>query len=559
MSGTASPQSPSSKLLGDRLVERGLATVQHIAMALQEQKRTGALLGEILLQLGYVLPQGLARVLAEQGGVSFRELSPVSLPPSLATLIPEAMARRLNILPLERKGQDLLVAMANIYDLDAIAEMEKHTQLRVSVVCATEEDIHDNTAAAYGDHTTLEETIEEAIRMAEGDRVSLETEPPIVKLVDQLLLKALRDRATDLHIQPGERTVITRYRVDGSLVPGPSLPKALQPAVLARLKIMSDVDIAEARLPQDGKFRIPHGRRQYDVRASFLPALHGEKAVLRILDKSHLILGLQHLGMPAPMLEHFNAMLARPHGVILVTGPTGSGKTTTLYSALSSLNTADRCILTVEDPVEYKLPLVTQVPLNLKAGLTFAAGLRSILRQDPDVILVGEIRDAETAAITLRAAMTGHLVLSTLHTNDPVSAIPRLREMGIPTLELASALVGIHAQRLVRLNCPRCVRPLEPQGGALARILGQASVTWMKGAGCEACGYTGIKGRQAIHDLLPVSPQIQELMAAGAPPWEIEALARQQGKGSLHEHALALARQGLISLDEALRVTIVGP
>jgi type IV pilus assembly protein PilB len=275
--------------------------------------------------------------------------------------------------------------------------------------------------------------------------------------------------------------------------------------------------------------------------------------VLRLLDKTNLIQGLDQLGMPPVVLERFTEMLGRPHGVLLVTGPTGSGKTTTLYSALHRLNTSDRCIVTVEDPVEYELPLITQVSLNPKAGLTFGTGLRAILRQDPDIILVGEIRDAETAAITMRAAMTGHLVLSTLHTNDPASAIPRLKELGISNLELASALLGVHAQRLVRLNCTACARPERPDPRLLTLVQGQG--LWKKGAGCAACGFTGVKGRQAIHDLLPVTPAVRELIALGASTAAIEAQARAQGKSSLHEHALALARRGVIALEEAVRVT----
>jgi type IV pilus assembly protein PilB len=555
MAETITGPLPARRLLGERLRDRGLLTGHQLEMALLEQQRTGALLGEILLQLGFLTSADLARVLAEQGGVPYVPGAELAAAPEALARVPEAMARRLNVLPLAGQGRELRLAMANIFDLDALAEVENHTGARVEVACAAEDAIQAALAEAYGDRVTLEEAVAAAIRSAEGDRAQPEGATPIAGLVDQLLLKALRDRATDLHIQPAERTVITRFRVDGSLVQGPSLPKALQPAVLARLKVMAEVDLAEARQPQDGKFRFPHGRKVYDVRASFLPAQHGEKVVLRILDKSNLILGLEQLGMPDRVLARFTALLARPHGVILVTGPTGSGKTTTLYSALNRLNTADRCIVTVEDPVEYEIPLITQVSLNLKAGLTFAAGLRSILRQDPDIILVGEIRDGETASIALRAAMTGHLVLATLHTNDPVSAIPRLKELGVSAQELAAALLGIHAQRLVRLNCPSCVRPCPPEPGALA-LAGGPEGFWMKGAGCEACGFTGIQGRRAIHDLLPVTAPVRELIAGAASLAEIEALARSQGKGSLHEHALALAGEGVISLDEALRVTV---
>lgn len=548
--------SAARKLIGERLISRGLLTEPQLEMGLQEQKRTGVLLGEILLGLGYVTARALAEILAEQGGVPFMDLAGVDIQPEGLALIPEATARRLKVLPLGRNGRDLQVAMANIFDLDALAELETLTQLRLAVVCGTEEDIQACASRAYGDRKSMEETLEEAIRSAEADRAGLETDVPIASLVDQLLLKAFRDRATDVHVQPSEHSVITRFRVDGILVQGPSLPKSLQNAVLARLKVLSEVDISENRRPQDGKFQFLHGRRALDIRTSFLPSQHGEKAVLRILDKSNLIMGLEQLGMPSPVLAHFSAMLARPHGVILVTGPTGCGKTTTLYSAINRLNTTDRCIVTVEDPVEYQIPLITQVSLNLKAGLDFATGLRSILRQDPDIILVGEIRDPETAATALRAAMTGHLVLTTLHTNDPVSALPRLKEMGISNQELAAALLGIHAQRLVRVNCTACTRPCTPEPEALTRIKDPDHGAWAKGAGCAACGFTGIKGRRAIHEILPISPLIRELIAAGAPLGEIEALARRQGKSTLFDHALGLAREGVISLEEAVRVTV---
>jgi len=553
---TAAPQ--PRKMLGERLVDRGVVTERQLEMAMREQKRTGAMLGEILTQLGFVTSQGLSAALAEQGGVQFVEIGDRLIAPEVVALVPEELARRLNVLPLDLRGQELTLAMANIYDIEALTEIELETRLRVKVVGAPEEDIHAKVNEVYGERKNIEELIEEAIQIALGNRPGVESELPIVRVVDQLLLKGLKERATDVHIQPSERTVLTRYRVDGVLQQGLSLPKAIQSAVLARLKIMAEVNIAETRLPQDGKFRIGLGRRQYDVRASFLPCTHGEKVVLRLLDKSKLIMGLEQLGMPPFVYERFTTMLGRPHGVILLTGPTGSGKTTTLYSALNSINTADRCIVTVEDPVEYELPLITQVQVNVKSGLTFAAGLRSILRQDPDIILIGEIRDGETASIAMRAAMTGHLVLATLHTNDPVSSIPRLKDMGVSRLELAAALQGIHAQRLVRVNCTACSVPSTPEDEALTLLKPNQRVgTWMKGKGCEQCEFTGIKGRRAIHDLLFASAAVRELIASDAPLAEIEALARKEGKSNLFEHALSLAQQGIIPLEEAVRVTMV--
>jgi len=545
-------------MLGERLVDRGLITERQLEMAMREQKRTGSMLGEILAQLGFVTPQSLSAALAEQGGVQFVEIGDRFIPPEVVALVPEAIARRMLVLPLETSGQELTLAMVNIYDIEALTEVEMLTRMRVKVVGAPEEDLQAKINEVYGERKNIEELIEEAIQIALGNKVGVELELPIVRVVDQILMKGLKDRATDVHIQPSERTVLTRYRVDGVLQQGLSLPKTLQSAVLARLKILAEVNIAETRQPQDGKFRISLGRRQFDVRASFLPCTHGEKAVLRILDKSKLIMGLDLLGMTPFVQDHFLTMLARPHGVILVTGPTGSGKTTTLYSALNSINTADRCIVTVEDPVEYELPLITQVQVNVKAGLTFAAGLRSILRQDPDIILIGEIRDGETASIAMRAAMTGHLVLSTLHTNDPVSSIPRLRDMGVSRLELAAAIQGIHAQRLVRVNCPSCAQPCEPESEALTMLKpAQRHGTWMKGKGCEQCEFTGIKGRRAIHDLLFITPAVRELIASDAPLAEIEGQARREGKSNLFEHALSLAQQGIIPLEEAVRVTMV--
>lgn len=545
------------RMLGERLVERGVLTERQLELAVREQKRTGAMLGEILTQLGLLTAQTLSAVLAEQGGVSYVELSEIDIDPSVLSLVHESVARRLSVLPLSQDNGELLVAMGNIYDIEAISELESLTRLRVKVKGAAEDDIQTKINEAYGERKTIEEVIEEAIQAAVGDSKDAQAELPVVRLVDQLLLKAARDRATDLHVQPVERTVLTRFRVDGTLVQGPTLPKAVQAAVTARLKILAEVNIAETRLPQDGKFQYAFGKRRFDVRASFLPNTHGEKVVLRLLDKTKLVLGLDQLGMPEWVFNQFQILLTRPHGVILVTGPTGSGKTTTLYSALNSINGSDRCIVTIEDPVEYELPLITQVQVNVKSGLTFAAGLRSILRQDPDIILIGEIRDGETASIAVRAAMTGHMVLSTLHTNDPVASIPRLQDMGLSRLELAAALQGILAQRLLRVNCQACSQPYEPDPESLARLKPhQRQGKWEKGKGCELCGHSGIRGRRPIHDLLYVSPAIRELIAQGAGLSEIEALARKEGKTSLFEHALSLAQQGLTTLEESLLATM---
>ncbi len=543
-------------MLGERLLDRGLITERQLDLAMREQRRTGSMLGEILTQLGLVTHQSIASVLAEQGGVTFLDLTEADITREALALLPEALARRLNVIPVALEGQVLVLAMANIYDVEALGEVEALTRRRVRVVGASEDDIHARINEDYGQHKSIEELIEEAIRASTGPDDNDPGGLPVVRLVDQLLLKAIQDRATDLHIQPGEHTVLTRFRVDGLLQQGPSLPKAIQSAITARLKILAEVNIAENRVPQDGKFQFRHGKRRFDLRVNFLPNIHGEKVVLRVLDKTKLVLGLEQLGMPEGVLERFLRLLGRPHGVLLVTGPTGSGKTTTLYSALSTLNSSDHCIVTVEDPVEYELPLITQTQVNVKAGLTFGAGLRAILRQDPDIILVGEIRDRETAEIASRAAMTGHLVLSTLHTNDPISAIPRLVDLGLTRLDLSSTLLGVLSQRLVRVNCPACNVPEPPSSDLLALLKPhQREGRWSLGKGCDACGHTGVRGRRAIHDLLAISPEVRERLASGVALQEVEAQARREGKGSLFEHALQLAQEGVISLDEALRVT----
>ena len=544
------------KKLGERLLDRGLITERQLDLAMREQRRTGAMLGEILTQLGLVTPQSISSMLAEQGGVNFLDLTDTDIAPEALAMVPEATARRLNVLPVALEGPTLVLAMVNIYDVEALGEIETLTRRRVRVVGASEDDILANINEAYGVQKSIEELIEEAIQAAAGGDDRDPGGLPVVRLVDQLLLKTIQDRATDLHVQPGEHTVLTRYRVDGLLQQGPSLPKAVQAAVTARLKILSEANIAENRVPQDGKFQFRHGKRRFDVRASFLPNIHGEKVVLRVLDKSKLVLGLDQLGMPEALLAAFYRVLERPHGIILVTGPTGSGKTTTLYSALSSLNGSDRCIVTVEDPVEYELPLITQTQVNAKAGLTFGAGLRAILRQDPDIILVGEIRDRETAEIASRASMTGHLVLSTLHTNDPISAITRLVDLGLSRLDLSSTLLGVLSQRLVRVSCPACLAPETPSDELLTLLKPhQRDSPWKRGTGCEACGHSGVRGRRAIHDLLVISSEVRERLANGSPLTEVEAQARREGKSSLFEHALKLAQEGIITLEEALRVT----
>jgi len=376
-----------------------------------------------------------------------------------------------------------------------------------------------------------------------------------------LLLKGVKLGSTDIHIEPDENTVRTRFRVDGILHQGPALPKSLQSTLIARLKVMSNLNISESRLPQDGRFRFYMGKRQIDLRLSTLPTIHGENVVMRLLDKGKMLLSLDKLGLTPRNLELFQNAISRPNGVILVTGPTGSGKTTTLYSALSYINNSDRKIVTLEDPVEYEIPLIRQAQINVRAGFTYAAGMRSILRQDPDVILVGEVRDAETAEIAVQAAMTGHLVFSTLHTNDSAGAFPRLIDMGIESFLVSSSVICVVAQRLIRKICPKCKVEYQPTDEDLHKLgldNKDRKYKFYEGKGCDYCNDTGYLGRCAIYEILHVSPHIEKLILERADGPEIRETAVEEGMMTLLHDALVKAVNGQTSIQEVLRVTYTG-
>ncbi|MBF8260240.1 MAG: T2SP E protein, partial [Actinobacteria bacterium] len=431
--GTA-PAPPKRKLLGERLIEAGLVTQDQLDLAMREQKRTGERVGEILVGLGFVTQELISSVLASEAGVTFVQLDNYLIEPKAIKCVPEAMARRFKIIPILLEPPRITIAMANVFDVLAIDEVHRLTGHVVDLVSATEGSVLAAIEQYYvAGSGSIEEIIQRSIRQVEAGRISeadLAAGAPIVRLVDQLFLTAVQDSATDIHFEPEERVFRIRFRVDGKLRPGPSMPKALQPAVTARVKILSGLNIAETRLPQDGKINFYVGKRKIDLRVSTLPCVHGENMVLRVLDKSKVVVGLEALGFSEGNLVRFRQAIESRNGIILVCGPTGSGKTTTLYSALSYINSLDRSIITLEDPVEYELPIIRQCQINVKAGLTFSSGLRSILRHDPDVILVGEMRDSETAELAIRSSLTGHLVFSTLHTNDASGAIPRLINMG---------------------------------------------------------------------------------------------------------------------------------
>lgn len=552
---------PKRKLLGERLIEAGLVTPDQIDLALREQKRTGERIGEILISLGFVTQELISSVLASEAGVTFVQLDSSMVDPAALKCVSETVARRHKIIPIHLDPPRLTIAMANAFDVVAIDEVQRATGYVVEAVSATESNVLQAIDHYYVGGGSLEEVIQKSVRQVEAGRVSesdLASGAPIVRLVDRLFLTAVQDGATDIHVEPEERIFRIRFRIDGQLRPGPSLPKSLQPAVTARIKILAGLNIAEARQPQDGKIRFLQGKRKVDLRVSTLPTVFGENVVLRILDRARLVVGLDALGFDEGNLERFRRAIESRNGIILVCGPTGSGKTTTLYSALSYINTLDRSIITLEDPVEYELPIIRQVQINVKAGLTFASGLRSVLRHDPDVILVGEMRDAETVELAIRSALTGHLVFSTLHTNDAAGGIPRLLNMGQEPFLVASSVRAIIGQALLRVNCPSCRVSYVPPPEILERAgieSGAANGNFQRGEGCEACGGTGFRGRVGVFEVLEVTPEIMRLTMARANSQELLDAARAEGMTTMREDAVKKALEGLTPLEEAARVT----
>ena len=544
--------------LGERLMNAGVITEDQLDLALREQKRTGELLGEILQNLGFVTEDAISSSLADQAGVRRIDLENYLIDSAVLKLVPEEVARKHKLIPLSLEENHLTIAMANTFDIIALDEIQKITQAYVEPLSATESEILSAIEQHYGMGSEASNLMEEIIRLAESGSVreeDLARQSPVVRLVDQLIIRGVKAGATDIHLEPEEKTMRVRYRTDGILHSGPSIPKSLQAPTTTRLKIMADLNISESRLPQDGKITFYMGKKRVDLRVSTFPTVLGENVVLRILDKTKLILGLEKLGFTPENLVIFKKLLNRTHGIILVTGPTGSGKTTTLYSALSHINSMEKNIVTLEDPVEYELPLICQSQINTKAGLTFAKGLRSILRQDPDIILVGEMRDAETAEMAIRSALTGHLVFSTLHTNDSAGTIPRLLDMGLEPFLIASSLVGIMAQRLMRVICPKCKEVVAPERELLEQLNVQPNGhTFYHGRGCKECNNTGYKGRVAVFELLTITPEIKKLITERAESSDIVKAANASGMVTLLQDALKRAFQGQTSLEEVLRV-----
>jgi type IV pilus assembly protein PilB len=552
------------KQLGQILLEQGLLAQDQLDRALEEHRNTPKSLGRVLIDLGYIKERDLVRALAEQVGLEFVDLTDYRVDGGIATLIPEGICRRYRALAIGERDGKLLVAMsdpANVYALDDIRSI---TGREVQPVVATSNDVEQAIGKYAGMGDQVEALAAEAVEglEAEADLSDIDAaveDAPIVKLVQAILTQAVSDRASDVHIEPTEKDVRVRFRVDGVLHEVMHSPKTIQGGLISRLKVMADLNIAEKRVPQDGRVSIRIGTKQLDLRMATLPTVFGEKIVIRILDKSNALIPLSELGFLPDAYKRYEQSFRRPYGALLVTGPTGSGKSTTLYGTLNILNSPDRHVITVEDPVEYRLPGVNQMQVNPKAGLSFASALRSILRADPDIILIGEIRDRETAMIAVESALTGHLVLSSLHTNDAPSAITRLIEMEVETFLVASAIDCVVAQRLARKLCEKCREAYRPDreqlleaGYTESRLheLGE----FYRPSGCPSCSNTGYRGRFGLYEVMPMSEEIERLTIERASSESIRTVAIEQGMQTLREDGLEKALAGLTSIEEIARV-----
>jgi len=572
------------KDVGDILLEEGVITPEQLKEVRDVAKATKTDIKKLLLDLGYAKEEQVYAAYAKQLGYPFIDFTKERIDPSAVNLVPQHFAQRYNVIPVRKIGdRKLLVAMADPTNIVAIDDLRLVTGLDIEPAVAVPEMISEainrhyraepapataavitETAGGGGLPTAVQEAIstlrargeisaeeEEALRVAE--------EAPIIRAVNAIIHQAIKERASDIHVEPERRSVRIRYRIDGILHEVMNLPRFLHPPLTSRIKIMADMNIAERRLPQDGRIpiRTPDGK-DYDLRVSCIPTITGEKIVMRILDRQNPLIGLHKLGFFPDTFAQLERLISHPHGIILSTGPTGAGKTTTQYSILNRLNTTEVNIITIEDPVEYQIPGIYQVQVNTKAGLLFSNALRYFLRHDPDIMMVGEIRDLETAEIAIEASLTGHLVLSTLHTNDAPTAITRLIDMGVEPFLISASLIGVLAQRLVRTICPRCKEPYKPPVEGLRRIglspEEAEGVTFYRGRGCEYCRHTGYYGRTGIYELMVINEEIAELIVRRAPLGEIREAAKAAGMKTLMEDGLRKAMAGITTIEEVLRV-----
>jgi general secretion pathway protein E len=557
--------------LEQALLEAGVVDADAVEKARAFREQRGGTFAEALAALKLADADKLARAVAEYAQLPFIErIDSDALPAALLEPVPIQFAKKNRLLPIAEEGGEVVVALADLDALEALADLRVLFGRPVRPCIASAQEILSATNRAYAMGSEGTENLIEGIAdeewsaLAHGmeepeDLLDASDEAPVIRLVNGMLSQAVKDRASDIHIEPFERELVVRYRIDGVLYKILTPPKALQSPIVSRIKIMAGLDIAEKRLPQDGRIRIKIAGKDIDIRVSVLPTAFGERVVLRLLDKTSVLLELEELGLGGDRLETFQNLITRPHGILLVTGPTGSGKTTTLYSALTRINHDDVNIITVEDPIEYQIRGIGQIHVNPKIDLTFAAGLRSILRQDPDVIMVGEIRDTETAEIAIQASLTGHLVFSTLHTNDAASAVTRLIEMGIEPFLVSSSVLAILAQRLVRVLCPACRVPYPPTADQL-RELGLKPADLPNGvlyraAGCPACRHTGYRGRTGIYELLLIDDEVRSHIMRGSDAATIKKAAMGRGMLALRSDGSHKAAMGITSAEEVIRVT----
>jgi type IV pilus assembly protein PilB len=551
------------KRIGELLLEDGAISAEQLAQAIARQKRTGERLGQALMALG-IPEERITQALARQLSLSIVNLQKQKIDPGVAALLPEALARKHSVLPIRKEGHHIVVVMADPLDVVATDDVSLATGLTVTPVIATPAEIKEAIERAYGLGEQVRDIIDEMPdptagpedAAAGGDR----PDAPIVRLADLILARAIQDRASDIHIEPMEAEARVRYRIDGVLHTAMTVPPQAYAPLVARFKVMARMNVAERRIPQDGSFEMVADGRTVDFRVATIPLARGERVALRLLDKAQAIMTLPQLGMEDVTLQRFERLIHLPYGIVLVSGPTGSGKTTTLVSGIAMLNSLDRNIITVEDPIEYQIPGVSQMAVNPRAGLTFATALRAMVRQDPDIIMVGEIRDVETAEISIHASLTGHLVFSTIHTNDAPSVITRLLDMGIEPFLIASSLAGALAQRLVRVLCSKCKRPAPPPP-ELAEMLQQAGGGAVpqiyEPAGCAHCKYTGYLGRSGIFELLVMSEQIRQHVIGRSSATTLAAAARVEGMHTMRESGFRQIARGITTVEEVLRVTRV--
>ena len=562
---------PAARIrVGEALVEEGVLSREQLERALSLQRAKGLRLGELLVSEGMISPTTLVRTLSNCLNVRGCLLRHGLMDPALLGLIGEEEAIRLKVMPMFKVHDTLTVAMAEPQALPTLDTLRRLTHLRIRPVLALEQNITEFINKYAGGNADIDEFLatltDSEVHLVERETVdegpatdldNMVAGSPIVNLVNMALLTAIQDGASDIHIEPDRKGTRVRYRIDGVLRELMNPPPGMHAAIVSRAKVMGKMDVAEKRLPQEGRIRIVAEGREIDLRVSSMPTLLGEKMVIRILDKDNLSIRLEDLGLRAEALAAFQRVLRQPHGLGLVTGPTGSGKTTTLYSALDLLRSPELNIVTIEDPVEYQLDYINQVQVHEAIGVTFARALRSILRQDPDVIMVGEIRDQETARVAVQAALTGHLVLATLHTNDAPGAVARLLDMGIEPYLLSSAINGVVAQRLVRTLCPGCVTKYYPSEQVLddAGLGDQTGLAFSKGAGCQQCHNSGFRGRSGIYEVMEVTPGVRRLIHQAAPSHELRSKLREDGVGTLRDEGVRLAMRGQSSLEEVLRAT----